>query len=168
MKHFWSRARKDDGAVAVELAMSAIIFLTVLIGSFEAFMAVYAYHYASYAAREGARYAIVRGSDCSSDSGSMPGCGADQSAIQLYIYDLNFPGVNVNNVAVNVAWLSATTSNGTTTWTACATGTPGTCNVPGNQVQVKVTYNNPMNIPFIPASLMPLYFSSTSTMVISQ
>lgn len=166
MKHFWKQSRKDDGAVAVEFAMSAIVFLTVLIGCFEAFMAVYAFHYVSYAARDGARYAIVRGSDCLADSGTMPGCGADQSAIQQHIYDLNFPGINVDNLSVTVNWLSATTSNGTTTWTSCATGTPGTCNAPGNQVQVTVTYTNPLSIPFIPA--IPLNLTSTSSMVISQ
>jgi Flp pilus assembly protein TadG len=167
----WKRVRSEEGSAIVEMAMSTIVFLLVLIGIFETFMAVYSFHYISYAAREGARYAIVRGSYCSTVSSTMTNCDATQDEIQTHIYDLNFPGINVSNLQVSVSWLTAVTTNGVTTWSACGTSpttassTGGQCDDPGNQVRVKVTYTNPLNIPFFKA--IPLNLSSTSTMVIS-
>jgi Flp pilus assembly protein TadG len=167
----WKRVRREEGSAIVEMAMASIVFLLVLIGTFETFMAVYSYHYISYAAREGARYAIVRGSYCSVVSPTMTNCNADQAAIQTHVYDLNFPGINVNKLTVTVSWLTATTTNNVTTWSACGTSpttassTGGFCDDPGNQVQVKVSYTNPLNIPFTKA--IPLNLSSTATMVIS-
>jgi Flp pilus assembly protein TadG len=162
----WTKIRSERGSAAVETALSSLIFLSLLFGMFEGFVALYSYHYVSYAAREATRYAMVRGANCSSTS-SMPNCGATSTEIQQFVYDLNFPGINVDNLTVTATWLSAATTtnaNGytTTTWTACATQ----CNAIGNQVQVVVTDNNPLDIPFY--AEIPLSISATSTMVISQ
>lgn len=168
----WTRLRNEEGAAIVETALSSLLFLLVLIGVFETFMAAYSFHYIAFAAREGARYAIVRGSSCSTDSTTMTNCDADQTVIQNYIYDLNFPGINVGNMTVSVNWLTATKVNNSTVWTLCGTSpttassTGGQCDDPGNQVQVTVTYTNPLSIPLIKA--IPLNLASTSTMVISQ
>ena len=45
----------------METAMSMIILLTFMFGVMEAGFALYSYHFISEAAREGTRYAIVRG-----------------------------------------------------------------------------------------------------------
>ena len=56
-----SSARDEEGSAIMETAMSSLILLTFLFGVFEAGFMVYSYHFISEAAREGARYAIVRG-----------------------------------------------------------------------------------------------------------
>lgn len=161
--HTSRRLRSEQGAALVEFALSISVMLAVLLGLFVMLMAFYTYHYVSYAAREGSRYAIVRGADCSQSSTTMPGCNATSSEIQTYVRNLGFPGINPNEMTVTSTWLSA---NGTfpATWSPC-TAAVG-CNVPGNEVQVQVQYAFPLKLPFI--SSRTLNLGSTSTMVISQ
>ncbi|MGA9060638.1 MAG: hypothetical protein WB341_03130 [Terracidiphilus sp.] len=54
------------------------------------------------------------------------------------------------------------TSTTPTSWSACT----GTCNEPGNEVQVTVSYGFPLAIPYWKATTIT--FSSTGTMVIAQ
>lgn len=160
------RIRNEDGAVAVEFALSAVAMITMLVGCFQAFLMLYSYHYVSYAARDATRWALVRGSECASDSTTMPNCNAQQSDILTHLQDLNFPGINTSNLSVTASWYS---SNNTTpvVWTLCSTGTPGTgCNNPGGLVQVQVTYAYPLAIPFMTSKTVNM--SSTSQLVISQ
>jgi len=155
-----SRLRREDGASLVEFAISLGIFLAVTLGIIYLCIALFIYEYVDFASREAARWASVRGADCSASS-SMPGCGADQSTIQTYVQGLNYPIVNPSNVTVSVTWLNA---NGTNpeTWSPCG----GQCNARGNEVQVTVSYPYLLDIPFTGSHSLNL--SSTSTMVISQ
>jgi len=147
----------DEGGSLVEMALVSSITLAMLIGIIQASMAVYTYHYISEAAREGVRYAIVRGSYCT----SLTNCNATAAQIQTFVKDLGYPGINSTaNMTVTTTWYSAST-NLPTSWTACA----GQCNDPGNAVKVTVTYNYPFSIPFVQKSTLAL--SSSSQMVIS-
>ena len=164
--------RSDEGASLIEMALATAILSALLFGVFEFSLASYTYHYISDAAREGARWAIVRGDQCSSD---MPwalssfDCNATTDEIASYVEDLGYPGINSTYMTVSTTWLAATqsavgSSTSTTTWSAC--GTADSCKVPGNEVQVTVSYNFPLSIPFWTSKTIPI--SSTSTMVISQ
>lgn len=159
----WQRKiRSEKGAAAVEFALSASVALAMLIGTFQLFMMFYTYHYVSFAAREGSRWALVRGSQCSSDSATMPDCGATQTEIQTYVQSLGFPGINSSAyMTATVTWYSPSAST-PTTWTACAT----VCNAPGDLVSVTVNYAFPVAVPWVRATSYNL--SSTSQMVISQ
>lgn len=138
----------------VEMALSLIILLTILFGLLEICLALYSYHFISDAAREGSRFAMVRGSAC-----APPGyeCNVTGPQVQTYVQDLSFPGINPSNMTV------------TTTWSAyppgavCATAA---CNDPGDLVTVQVNYNFPLSIPFIAPRTLAM--TSTSSMVISQ
>ena len=162
------RIRDEEGAAAVEFAVSATATLAMLIGCFQAFMMLYAYHYVSYATRDATRWAMVRGLDCSSDTSFSTAmvCGAAQSDIQTHLQNLGFPGIDTTKLTATASWY---TSNNTTpvVWTLCASGTPtGNCNQPGSLVKVRVTYQYPLSIPFVPSQTVNM--SSTSQMVISQ
>lgn len=147
----------EEGGSLVEMALILSMTMTMLIGTIEASLAVYTYHYISEAAREGARYAIVRGSNCT----SLTNCNATAAQIQTYVKNLGYPGINSTaNMTVTTTWYSASTSL-PTSWTLCA----GVCNDPGDAVKVKVNYNFPFMIPFVQQSTLAL--SSTSQMVIS-
>jgi Flp pilus assembly protein TadG len=162
--------RCEKGAALVETALSATVLLALLMGMMQTFLALYGYHYVAYAAREGSRWAMVRGADCHLDGLTMTHCGAQQSDIQTYVRSLSFPGIDSNNVTVTAAWDSPstpTTAAPTISWSTCSTGTPATgCNNPGHIVVVDVTYAFPLNIPFV--SNRTLNMTSTSSMVISQ
>jgi Flp pilus assembly protein TadG len=148
-------ARGEQGAALVEMALAAAVLLTVLFGMMEISLALYTYHFVSEAAREGTRYAIVRGSSCTGFSAACPASPAD---IQSYVQNLGFPGIDPTAMTVDTVW-SAYPAGG-----AC---TPlASCNNPGNMVNVTVNYQFPLAIPFIPASTLAM--SSSSQMVISQ
>lgn len=148
-KRFWSA---EHGAAMVEMAISMVILVTLLFGVIEMCLALYSYHFVSEAAREGTRYAIVRGSACQFPSA----CPATGSDIQSYVQNLGLPGINPSAMTVTTAWTSA--------GAGC---TPSaSCNNPGNRVQVTVQYKFPLSIPFIPISTLTM--SSTSAMIISQ
>lgn len=169
LRHF--RIHREDGASLVETALSALIMVVVVFSLFELFLIFYTYHYVSYAAREGTRWAMVRGSDCanSASSPSTMKCGAAGSDVQTYIQDLGFPGINASSLTATTTWLSAkTVSTGVsatpvqTSWITCTTAP---CNAPPNAVQVQVTYAFPLNVVVYKTTVN---LTSTSQMVISQ
>lgn len=147
----------ERGGTLVEMALVSAMSLTMIIGIAEASFAVYTYHYMSEAAREGARYAIVRGSNCA----GLPDCNATSDQISTYVKTLGYPGIDsTRNMTVTTTWYAASESL-PTTWTACGYQ----CNSPGNAVRVMVTYNFPFMIPFVQRSTLAM--KSSSQMVIS-
>jgi Flp pilus assembly protein TadG len=158
---------REDGASMVEMAFACTLLLTMLFGIFAISFALYTYHYISDAAREGSRYAMVRGStSCANSSNMLTNCGATSNQIQTYVQNLGYPGAS--NMTVTSTWYKIT---GGTPWASlCSTGT---CNAPGNIVKVQVTYAFPLSIPFFlrggPTSqTRSLSMTSTSQMVIAQ
>ncbi len=162
-------AREESGQELVEFALVGLLLMTLLFGVFEFAYAMYAYHFTSYAAQEGARFAIVRGQtwsanvtvDCGS---SYPGftmpynCTALSGDITNYIDSLATPGINVSNLSVNATW-PGTTANGSTT--NCTTYS----NTPSCLVQVQVSYT----FDFIPLmNLTSVTMNATSKKTILQ
>jgi len=162
-RSWFARLRSDMGGTLVESAFSIGILLTLLIGIIEGCLMVYSYHFISNAAREGTRYAMVRGSTwsqapwsagaCASYSSS--GCIASGPNIQDYVKSLAFPGIDASNIQVTPTWYNVTG------------GSQGAAyNAAGDVIQVKVTYQFPVSIPGLPQSTLSM--SSTSQMVIAQ
>jgi Flp pilus assembly protein TadG len=144
----------EEGSAIVEFAMLSMCFLTILFGLLDFGRALYTYNYVSYAARDGARYAIVRGSACNSFATDCP-TKTDGTGVSSYLKTVTIPpAINPTNLAV------------TATWPGGNPGCTGAVNSPGCVVKVNVKYTFSFIIPFIPkiTSLM----SSTSQMVISQ
>jgi Flp pilus assembly protein TadG len=159
------RVRGDSGATVVEFALSAAIVFMMLFGIMEMCLAFYTYNFVSEAARETARYAIVRGSTSCTNTPNLTNCNATAAEINSYINDFAYPALSSSNLTVATSWLTATTSGSpaTTTWTACSTGV---CNAPKNMVKVVMTYDFPVGIPYVPKSTLAI--TSTSEMVIQQ
>lgn len=155
--------RNESGSTMLEMALCCAVLFMLLFGIMQFSLAVYSYHFVSEAAREGSRYAIVRGSACSTNTPLQTNCGATSAQIQTYVRALGY--LSASRVTVTTTWLTATSSGtpATTTWSACASGT---CNAPGNLAQVAVTYAFPLSIPFWSSTTINL--TSTSRMVISQ
>jgi Flp pilus assembly protein TadG len=153
----WRAVCNDEGATIVEMALACTILIAIMFGILELSLGLYTYNYVSDAAREATRYAIVRGSSCS----TLTNCSATSAQIQTYVQDLGYPGINSTNTTVTTTWYTPSTSP-PTTWTVCTTGT---CNAPGSSVKVKVSFNFPLGVPFLRFSSLTL--QSTSQMVIA-
>jgi Flp pilus assembly protein TadG len=155
----------QQGQSLLESALTISLLLTLLLGTMQVGLMLYAYHFVSYAAREGTRYAIVRGS--TSCSSLTMNCNASASAIQSFVGGLGFPGVHLSSSNITVQWADYASGTG---WSLCNSSNTSsgcsTANAPGNQVKVTVSYQFPFTVPFVPVSFFTL--NSTSAMVIAQ
>ncbi len=106
----------------MEAALTAIIFLTVLFGIVGLGRAVWAYSWTAHAAREGSRWASVRG-----EYGAEVATTGSVSAF----------------VTSNMMGLDPAQAVVTTTWDPD--------NSPGSTVQVQVQYNVTRLVPWVPA-----------------
>ena len=144
--------RSEEGSALVEFAISASILFMVLFGIVEFSMGLYAFNFLAYATKDAARYAMVRGSNCS----VLTNCGVTNAQVQTFINSEGYPGIT-----------SAVTT--TTTWTCETIPDPSlqnaSCNAPGDLVTVTATYPFTLNVPFMSQST--LTFHSTSAMIIS-
>jgi Flp pilus assembly protein TadG len=161
-----SRALEDEGATLVEFALASTIFLTMLFGIIQTALAVYSYNFVSEAARDAARYAIVRGNQCSVIAGTDFNCKADNAAIQAYVQSLGYPGLNRNDLSTTTHWYTAAAAPPNMTWSYCSSDTPAACASPGAAVKVTVSYPFELNVPFL--SRMTINMANSSQMVISQ
>ena len=146
----------EQGSALVEFALSAVLLLTLIFGVMAISVALYSYNVVSEAAREGTRYAIVRGNKCNSFASACP-ANVDGSDVQTYIRSLSFPGITPGNLTAASVYSSVN---------AAACTPSASCNNPGNQVKVTVTYSFPLIIPFVPNRTLTM--SNSSQMVISQ
>ncbi len=148
--------RHEHGSALVEFALSIMILLSLIFGVMAMSLALYSYHFISDVAREGTRYAMVRGSSCSTYGGGLANCPATSAEIQTYVRGISFPGIESSNMTVTTTW----STNGTT-WSS----TPTSNNAPGDLVKVVVSYQFPLAIPRL--ALRTLTMTSTSQMVIA-
>ena len=146
------RCWNSEGETLVETAVSFTILLTLVFGIIELGLALYTYNFVSESAREGARYAMVRGSSCTS-----PCTGATNADVQTYIQNLGYPGLNASDITATATWPD--------TGSTC-TPSVSPCNNPGNNVMVQVVYAFPWNPPFFPKRTLTM--TSTSEVIISQ
>jgi Flp pilus assembly protein TadG len=148
-------ARGEHGSAAVEFAVTSTVFFMALIGMMKVCLAIYTYHYVAEAAREGSRYAMVRGSSC---SGFSSACPATSENVQTYVRGLGYPGITSSLMTV------------TTTWATYPAGKPctpsATCNNPSDLVSVNTSYAFPLALPFMTSKTLTM--TSTAVMVISQ
>jgi Flp pilus assembly protein TadG len=161
-------AREERGSTLVEFAIAGWLLILILLGVFQAAFAMYAYHFTTYAAQQGARFAMVRGQTWSenvtTDCGtSAPpnftmkyACTALSSDIQNYVQSLATGGINASGVTVNSNNWPGATPDGAT----CSTTNSQGCLV---KVTVSYTFNF---LPFV--SKTALTISATSEKVILQ
>jgi Flp pilus assembly protein TadG len=142
------------------------LLLTFLFGIMDFSRFLYTYHFVSEVAREGSRYAMVRGSTYGSAvcaSTSTFACNATAANVTSYVQGLTPPGITSSSLTVTATWPGAAPTGAAT---ACST-TNGN-NSPGCLVQVVVSYPYKFMLPFLPKSSSTWTVSSTSVMVISQ
>jgi Flp pilus assembly protein TadG len=152
--------RLERGTAVVEMAIVLALTLAILFGIIDFGRALYTYHTVADVAREGARWAMVRGATCS--QAGEPYCPASAADIQTYVRSLPQTVLDPNQFTVD------TTSSDV--WP----GGPSTClsskypnlNGPTCPVVVRVSYPFRFVLPF--TGNIPITMISTSTMTIAQ
>jgi Flp pilus assembly protein TadG len=157
-----SRKPRERGATLLEFAFALVITLVLMFGMIDFACALYSFHFVSEAAREGTRFASVRGAD--SCGSSVTPCQASSADIQAYVMQLVPLGINSAQVNVNPTWVGSLPMCG-----------PPPQDYPGCTVQVQVTYSFNYLFPSSFYNLPPVSFqattidmSSTSQMTISR
>jgi Flp pilus assembly protein TadG len=154
-------AGEEHGSAMMEFALSAVVLLMVIFGIMDFSRAVYVYHFVSYSAQQGTRYAIVRGAHWGSTSCASTttlACNATAANVQSYVQSLATKGITASKVTVTTTW-PGTNLKGSST--GC-----GTANSSGCLVKVKVSYSFSFILPFLPKSA--LGFTGTSEAVIQE
>lgn len=164
------RERGEEGSSLVEMALSCLILIPVLFGIIQLTFALYCYHYSADAAREASRFAAVRGANCAKFLSSSAYCsptdadsaGATSNDVAQFVKQLGYP--YSTTATTSVKWCTKSLT-GSTSWTSCSTTRN---NSAGNQVQVTVTYNYPLVVPFLQTNKFDLNMGSVSSMTIVQ
>jgi Flp pilus assembly protein TadG len=139
--------RGERGSSTAESALILSTVFVLLFGIIDFGRAMYAYAFVAQLARQGARWDIVRGSQCS----LLDHCNAQQSDIQTYVRGLSSGATNPNNINVTAGW-------------TCPAGRSG--NAPGCTVSVTVKYAFSFMLAYLPGASIPM--SSTSAMVVAE
>lgn len=119
------------GQAAVETAMSAVLFLTIVLGIIEFARTMYSFDQVSEAAKLGVRYAIVHGSQSKSPVTS--------SDVKSYILH-QVSGLDPNQLTINASWAPD--------------------NNPGSTVTVQVLYNFQFAETWVPRMALTLSANS--------
>ncbi len=139
-----SRKIRERGSSLPETAIVMAVLLAVMFGIMDFGRALYTYGFVANAAREGARWAIVRGSKCT----QLDHCPAGSSDVQTYVQSLSEGAMNASSIHANLNFPTCSGSN-----------------APGCVAEVTVTYSFTFVAPFVSKLTIPM--SSTSEMVIA-
>ena len=161
LRKFTKFRREERGDSLVEFAISATVLLMVIFGIMDCSRALYAYHFVSYAAQEGTRYAIVRGANFKGTSCSTTttqDCDATAEDVQDYVRSIAPPSLTGSSITVTTTWPGTDISGSTS---SCQT-----VNDQGCLVKVSISYPFSFLLPFLPGSAMT--FSASSEQAIQE
>ena len=166
-------ARDERGSELAEVAITTSVLVLLLIGIFQWLLAIYAYHFTTYAAQQGARFAMVRGytwsknvaTNCSTSAPpnfTLPyDCTASSTDIQNYVQSLATSGITGGNVTIDTSssyvW-PGSTPDGVTG--SCATHR----NSQGCLVKVSVSYTVNF-VPLLKVAALPITATSETSIL---
>lgn len=136
------------GASLVETVIVMGVLLALMFGIIDFGRALYTYSFVAQLARQGARWAIVRGANCT----VLTPCPAVSGDVQTYVRGLSEGATDPSQMTVTAVW------SGTTGCTASHT--------PGCLVTVTVSYPFRFFLPFVLPN-HSITMSSSSQMVVS-
>lgn len=137
-RNYWQRGASLPETVIV---MSVLMFL--LLGIIDFGRALYTYSFVAQSARQGARWLIVRGTNCT----VLDNCNATNTNLTTYVQSLSIGATNASNITASASTVSP-----------CSGNPPY---APGCTVTVTVTYPFKFMFPFLPSGIS---MQSTSTM----
>ncbi|QUM78040.1 pilus assembly protein [Moritella sp. 24] len=137
--------RYQHGIAAIESAIVAPLFCLLLLVILDGSRLIYAYGAISHAAREGVRYAVVRGTEAGQDNRRIGDSPTSPTQIETYVLQRSQP---LNSITVTTTW--DRDSNQLITKDA------------GQVVEVEVSHDFVSVTPFLPS----ITLSSTSSTII--
>jgi Flp pilus assembly protein TadG len=137
------RRHGQRGSGLPEMAIVASALLLLILGIIDFGRAMYTYSFVAQLARQGARWAIVRGSGCT----VLDNCDATSAEVQTYVRSLSSGMTNASKITASLAL-------------------PNSCQSTGCAVVVTVTYPFSFLTGVLPGAAFNM--SSSSQMVISQ
>ncbi|MEO6834685.1 MAG: TadE family protein [Candidatus Tumulicola sp.] len=164
-----NRLHRQRGSSLPETAIVMAVVLALLFGIIDFGRAIYTYGFVANIAREGARWAIVRGSLCT----KLDHCPANASDVQAYVRGLSEGATDPTKTLVNTdathMWPGNSGPDGVIINCTPGTGTAGANNnnAAGCPVVVTVTYQFKFILPYLPVG-PGIPMSSTSQMIIAQ
>lgn len=140
---------EEEGSSLIEFVISLTALMTFLFVLMELCIAFYTHSMIAECAREGTRWAIVRGSTC--ETSASTSCTATKATIQNYVLGLGLPNPG-GATMVPVA--------------SFPDGDVDGAEIPGHKVQVYITYTFPIRFPFVPRTALTM--TAMSQMIIVQ
>jgi hypothetical protein len=125
----FEKKRRQRGSTMIEFTLVGIPMIFVLISTFEISRAMWNYHTLAYAVREGTRYAVVHGSDCTADP--MNTCGLTVGQVAQHIQSA---GIGLDGSQLSLTFVSSGNSitcvlnqcvTDATVWPQAPLNTPG-------------------------------------------
>jgi Flp pilus assembly protein TadG len=153
--------RSERGDSMIEFAVVAIVLFMCIFGIMDCSRALYAYHLASYSAREATRYAMVRGSTWKTASCTTTttfSCNATSANVQAYVKSIAPLAIDVSSLTVTTTWPGTELPGSATTCSVADAHSPGCL------VMVQVNYAFNYTLPLLPSTTLNL--TSTSEVVI--
>jgi Flp pilus assembly protein TadG len=154
----WRRfAGQERGDSLVEFSISISVLLMVVFGVIDCSRALYTYHFVSYAAQQGARYAMVRGGDWPSSCASATSyaCQASTANIQSYVQSQAPLGIRASSITVTPSWPQQTVNGSGTGCNTTLTQADQGC-----LVKVQVSYTFRFMLPYLPTAGLGMTASS--------
>ncbi len=151
---------RQRGEAILEAAFVGVLILFMMFGTLDFSRAMYAYHWVSYAAREGTRWASVRGAGCQTLPGGCPATGAQ---VQTFVRSIVAPVMDSAAVSATTTWTGKGGDG-----TDCTNGGDLPPNSAGCVVKVQVDYSFGFILPLSSVTGKTVDLQSTSQMVISQ
>lgn len=150
--------RNERGASLPETAIIMTVLLAMMFGIIDFGRALYTYSFVAQLARQGARWAIVRGANCTAYATACP-AAMGTTDIEPYIQSLNEGAMNTSQIAATLQFSSASAD--------CANQASGIAsNQPGCIAKVTVRYPFNFLLPWVlPGTTITM--TSTSQMVIA-
>jgi Flp pilus assembly protein TadG len=136
---------QQNGNSLVEFALTLPALCLFFFVFMETALALYTRDLIAECAREGSRYAMVRGASC--PTSANPTCEVTATQVNTYVSALKYPNIGGGTMSVVTTYPDGDES-------------------PGSHVQVSITYNFPITMPFVPKHTLTL--TSTSKVVILQ
>ena len=147
------RADRRRGAIALESALVMSVMFMLILGVIVLGMGVFRYQEMAYLAREGARYASVRGTQYATDTGNT---AATASTIYTNAIQPKMAALSSSQFSYSVSWNSSNAPYHTTT------------NGSGATVKVANTVSVTVNYAWVPEAFFGgVTLTSTSTMPMS-
>jgi Flp pilus assembly protein TadG len=134
---------REQGGSLIELAVTLPVLFGLIFCFIETCMLLYTYEMISISARQGARYAMVRGASCPSTAN--PTCEATPAQVRAYVLGLGWPNIGGGIVTPTVNY-------------------DGNESV-GSHVQVTVSYTFQITLPFVPINSIAMSSTAKATII---